>query len=462
MIRITIRRLFEMAGGELLAGDPSGEIHGVGTDTRADLSGRLFVPLIGERFDAHEFLSQAVAQGAAAALWQKKRPLPAGLAAGFPVIGVDDTLAALQKLARSYRRTLPVTVVGVTGSNGKTSTKDLIASVLAERFQVQKTQGNLNNHIGLPLTVLELDGDTDVAVLEMGMSGLGEIALLADIAAPEIGVITNIGEAHIGFLGSRARIADAKFELIESLPKSGLALLFGDEPLLRGMREKIPCRVQWFGFSEANDIRAVGIRPLGLEGTAFQLAGEDFEYKIPVPGIHQVGNALAAVGVARRLGMNRKEIADGLSKAVLSAMRMEVKARPAGGYVINDAYNASPTSVKAALRMLSETPDADFKVAVLGDMLELGTVSQSMHREIGQLAAGLRIDLLVVVGRYAADIAAGARAGGMGEERIVIAESKREAIECVNRRIAARRQPVILVKASRGMKMDEVVSGLLA
>ncbi|WP_018132741.1 UDP-N-acetylmuramoyl-tripeptide--D-alanyl-D-alanine ligase [Effusibacillus pohliae] len=462
MIRVSIDQLLDMTEGKLLQGPLSIEIHGVSTDSRAELSGRLFVPLIGERFDGHDFLPQAVARGAVAALWQENRPLPQGLDSRVAVIGVADTLLALQKLAKSYRRTLPAKIIGVTGSNGKTSTKDLIASVLSERFKVQKTQGNLNNHIGLPLMVLSLQQDTDVAVLEMGMSGMGEIALLADIAAPHIGVITNIGEAHIEYLGSRERIAQAKFELIEALAADGLALLFGDEPLLRRLSGKIPCRVQWFGFAEANDIRAVDVRSLGLEGTSFRLAGDPFEYRIPIPGAHQVGNALAAVAIGRELGMNREEIAAGLAKATLSAMRMEVKARPAGGYVVNDAYNASPTSMKAALRLLAETPDADFKAAVVGDMLELGDLAAQMHYEVGQLAGQLGIDLLVAVGQHAAAVAAGAKAGGMRETQIFVADSKQQAVDHVCARVAEKRQPVILVKASRGMKLEEVVTGLLA
>lgn len=462
MIRAAVSELVQMTEGILLAGDPAIQIHGVSTDSRAELSGRLFVPLIGERFDAHDFLPQAITQGAVATLWQKNRPLPENLDPRLPVIGVEDTLLALQRLSKAYRRALHLTVIGVTGSNGKTSTKDLITSVLSEKFKVQKTQGNLNNHIGLPLMVLSLQPDTEIAVLEMGMSGMGEIALLADIAAPQIGVITNIGEAHIEYLGSRQKIAEAKFELIESLPESGLALLFGDEPLLRELRDKVPCDVQWFGFEPANEIRAVEIRSLGLEGTAFQLDEDSFTYKIPIPGKHQVGNALAAIAIANRLGMSREEIANGLAKAALSAMRMEVKARRTGGFVVNDAYNASPTSMKAALRMLSETPDADFKVAVIGDMLELGDLSAKMHFEVGQLAGKLAIDSLVALGAHASDVASGALAAGMTAEQVFVAVSKQEAIEYVERHTSTKLQPVILVKASRGMKMEEVVTGLLA
>lgn len=462
MIRTSVDRLLQMVNGELIQGDQSLQIHGVSTDSRADLSGRLFVPIIGERFDAHDFIQQAFENGAAAALWQKNRPLPDGLAANLPLIGVEDTLQALQNLAKSYRQTLSATVIGVTGSNGKTSTKDLITSVLSETFRVQKTQGNLNNHIGLPLMVLQLQADTEVAVLEMGMSGFGEIALLADIAAPQIGVITNIGEAHIEYLGSREGIARAKFELIEHLPETGLALLFGDEPLLRSLAGKAPCSVQWFGFGEPNDFRAVNVRALGLEGTSFTVEGSSVEYKIPVPGSHQVGNALAAIAIATRLGMKEEAIASGLSKASLSAMRMEVTARRDGGFIVNDAYNASPTSMQAALTMLANTPDTDCRVAVLGDMLELGDSSAAMHRQIGEYTAKLGIDQLITIGSLAANISFGARAAGMPEAQIVHTDTKAQALTYLHSLLKVKKKPVILVKASRGMKLEEIVTGLQA
>lgn len=460
MIRRTIDQLLTMVEGELLIGDPSIEIAGVSTDSRAKQSGRLFVPLVGDRYDAHMFVTQAIEQGAVAALWQKGRPLPSDLDPELALIGVEDTLLALQQLAKAYRKTLRATVIGVTGSNGKTSTKDLIASVLSEQFQVQKTQGNLNNHIGLPLMVLSLQEDTEVAVLEMGMSGLGEIRLLCEIAAPHIGVITNIGEAHIEYLGTRARIADAKFELIESLPHDGTAFLFGDEPLLRQLLDKSPCPVLWFGFSDNNDIQAVNVQSKGLAGTGFKVAEE--AYSLSVPGIHQVGNALAAIGIAKQLGMSTDQIRLGLEQASLSGMRMEVTALPTGGYVVNDAYNASPTSMKAALQLLSETTDTDYKIAVLGDMLELGDIACEMHQEVGRMVGKLKLDALVLIGKQADNVAAGARRAGMEETAIYLVESKQQAIDQIRRLASEKQHPVILVKASRGMRMEEIVSGLLA
>ncbi|BCJ86077.1 UDP-N-acetylmuramoyl-tripeptide--D-alanyl-D-alanine ligase [Effusibacillus dendaii] len=462
MIEVTVEQLVSMAEGNLLQGSPSVQINGVATDSRAELAGRLFVPLIGERFDAHEFLADVVSKGAAAALWQKDRPLPEGLDPDFAVIGVDDTIVALQKTAAAYRRSLSLTVVGVTGSNGKTSTKDILASVLSQQFQVQKTQGNLNNHIGLPLMVLSLRPETDVAILEMGMSGPGEIALLARIAAPQIGIITYIGEAHIEFFGDRSGIAAAKFELVEALPPDGLAVLFGDEPLLRGLAAKSPCPIRWFGFQEGNDVQVTHLQALGLKGSRFQVNGDAESYHLPVPGAHQVGNALAAVAVAKYLGMLPESIERGLQNAALSSMRLEVKPLPGGGFVVNDAYNASPTSMRAALRMIADTPEGDFKAAVLGDMLELGEHAVDMHYQLGQTAAEQKIDLLVAIGQHAGHIAAGAKQGGLAANQIFVAETKQDAVAYVKRVISQKQNPVVLVKASRGMKLEEVVTGLLA
>lgn len=460
MIRITIDQLLTLVEGELLHGDPSIEIAGVSTDSRSEQSGRLFVPLRGDRYDAHMFVSQAVEQGTAAALWQKDRPLPADIPPGFPLIGVQDTLQALQQLAKAYRQSLSLTVIGVTGSNGKTSTKDLVASVLSKQFRVQKTKGNLNNHIGLPLMVLSLQEETEIAVLEMGMSGLGEIRQLAGIAAPKIGIITNIGEAHIEYLGTREHIAEAKFELIESLPQDGTAFLFGDEPLLRQKQEKSPCPVLWFGFSDNNDIQAEHVEAKGLSGSVFQVGEET--YSLSTPGIHQVGNALAAIAVARHLGISPDKIRRGLEQASLSGMRMEVAPLPSGGYVVNDAYNASPTSMKAALQLLSETTDSDCRIAVLGDMLELGDIACEMHQEVGRTAGKLSLDALVLIGNQADNVAAGARRAGMEAASIFLVESKQQAIEQVRRLVSEKQHPVVLVKASRGMKLEEIVTGLLA
>jgi UDP-N-acetylmuramoyl-tripeptide--D-alanyl-D-alanine ligase len=462
MMKRSVADIADMCGGRLLKGDAATQVTGVSTDTRADMTGRLFVPLVGERFDAHEFHEAAAKQGAVAALWQGDRPAPETTLA---LIEVEDTLAGLQRLAAAYRRELGLKVVGVTGSNGKTSTKDMLAAVLSQRFRVQKTQGNLNNHIGVPLMLLALEEETDVAVLEMGMNHRYEIELLASLARPDLGVITNIGEAHIEFLGSREGIADAKCELIEALSPEGTAVLFGDEPLLRARAGKTQAKVVYYGLEEGNDIQAVNIENKGMSGSEFSLKGDDGRYTLRVPGQHQVGNALAAVAVGLELGMNREEIRTGLAQAQLTARRLEVKPARLGGTVIDDAYNASPASMRPALQMLSEMPGG-YKVAVLAGMLELGSDSVNMHREIGRYIAGLVIDHLVCIGELARDYAEGAREGGYPAGNIFETIENEVAVahlEDVLKRHADDPEggAILLVKASNGMKLVEVVRALI-
>ena len=446
MIKRTVGELAQLAGGRLLQGDPNLLVTGVSTDTRKDMTGRLFVPIVGEIYDAHQFHTQATMAGAVAALWQADRPRPDTTLA---LIEVDDTLVGLQRMAAAYREQLAVRVIGVTGSNGKTSTKDMITTVLSEGYRVQKTLGNLNNHIGLPLMMLALEEETQVAVLEMGMSNFGEIELLASLAKPDIGVITNIGEAHIEYLGSRGGIADAKCELIEGLSEHGKAILFGDEPLLRERADKSKAPITWFGFEEGNDIRATLVESLGVAGSRFTLADGEEPYTLPVPGVHQVGNALAAIAVGLELGLTRSAIRAGLAKATLTAGRVEVKQARVGGMLIDDSYNASPTSMRAALKMLAELPEG-VKVAVLGGMLELGPDSQDMHREIGSYLATLSLDRLVCVGELAQDIAAGAREHGYAQSQIYATDDRAQVSliwkKCFANTMRPRPQPPCLSK----------------
>lgn len=461
MIKRTTTQLAKLAGGRLLQGQADLQVHGVATDTRQSMQGNLFVPIVGERFDGHDFIRQAEEQGAAAALWQADRPRPE---TGLALIEVEDTLLGLQRLAAGYRQELNLTVIGVTGSNGKTSTKDMITAVLSERFKVQKTLGNLNNHIGLPLMLLALEEDTQAAVLEMGMNHAGEIELLAKLARPQLGVITNIGEAHIEFFGSRSGIADAKCELIEQLPADGKAILLGDELLLRERAGKTAAEIVWFGLQAGNDVQAADVENLGLLGSRFSLEGDATRYTLPVMGQHQLSNALAAVAVGLELGLTREQIRAGLEKVKLTARRLEVKKGRVGGTVIDDSYNASPTSMKAALQMLAEVPGG-LKAAVLGGMLELGEDSARMHQEIGSFAATAGIDRLVCVGELGRDIAQGAREAGFPADRLFVTDDKEQAAVHVEQLLqsgpaSGDDATAVLVKASNGIRLDEVVRRL--
>jgi UDP-N-acetylmuramoyl-tripeptide--D-alanyl-D-alanine ligase len=386
---------------------------GVSTDTRNLPADSFFVALVGERFDAHDFLSKAVEAGAAGVLVSR---VPEGFEAGATaVIEVNDTLLGLQRMARWYRDELGVVVVGITGSNGKTSTKDFTRAVLNERFEVHATRGNLNNHIGVPLTILETGGEVEVVVVEMGMSHAGEIAPLCEIAKPHVGLITNIGTAHIEHLGSREAIAEEKGALARSLPEVGTLLVPAGCEFAGYFQERTLARTVTVGNGRGL-VRAEELR-FEDDGARFKLVIEErgqAEVRIGVAGRHMVNNALLAAGAGMALGMEVEEIAAGLGAAEITGGRL--KRFVANGItVIDDTYNANPDSVKAAIDVLAEqqTSNGNTKTAVLGMMAELGSFAEAMHREVGRYAIehGVR---LVTVGAGAVGISEGGRdAGGV-------------------------------------------------
>jgi UDP-N-acetylmuramoyl-tripeptide--D-alanyl-D-alanine ligase len=431
------------------------EFAGVSTDSRTVQPGNLFIPLIGETFDGHEYAAHAVERGAAAVLWQAERE---GAPAGVPVIRVQDTLAALQELAAAYRRQLPVRIIGVTGSNGKTTTKDMIAACLATTYKMHKTQGNLNNHIGLPLTLLAMDEDTQMAVLEMGMSGVGEIELLAKIAAPEVAVITNVGEAHLMQLGSRERIARAKLEITAGLPEDGLLIYNGDEPLLERTLDQmnLPKTMLRFRFGEqaTNDYYPIAIM-LQQQQTSFKL-NVPFSpvFTIPLPGMHNVLNALAAVAASKYMGVSEADIVRGLAEMRITGMRSEFLQAANGATVINDAYNASPSSMRAALKMFESLSSRGRKLVVLGDMLELGDRSEEFHREIGRLLDPDKIDYVLTYGKLASCIAE--EAAKRYPEGYVFSFTDKEELASELARLLTERD-MVLFKASRGMQLEHII-----
>lgn len=452
---LTLREIAAVTGGEIIQGDPGTVINSVSTDSRKIKKGDLFFALSGERYDAHSFLAQAAASGAGGLVVSRRVDLPSGV----PVLMVGDTLAALQALAASNRERCGVPVVGITGSTGKTTTKDMVACVLSTRLRTLKTSGNYNNEIGLPLTLLAMDESFEVAVVEMAMRGPGEIDALCRIARPDGAVITNIGETHLELLGTVSNIAAAKGEILDHIPPGGFALLNAESPFIR--REAGRCRgkVIFFGIEEPADIRGENIRPDG-EGSRFDavVKGERYEFFLPVPGRHNVMNALAAVGVGLEMGLTAEEIAKGLATVALTGMRLEIS--EAGGLkVINDAYNASPASTKAALQVLAGTAGGRRKVAVLGNMLELGPRAAAGHREVGETAAGLGVDYLVAVGDLAAGIAEGAAGAGLAAERIFHCANNEGAMKVLDELLQV--DDVVLVKGSRGMRMEQIVQHLL-
>ncbi|MEK4027084.1 UDP-N-acetylmuramoyl-tripeptide--D-alanyl-D-alanine ligase [Pseudobacillus sp. FSL P4-0506] len=429
-------------------------IQGVAIDSRKATNGQLFVPFKGENTDGHQYIRQAINQGAAAALWQKDRPNPPE---DLPVLVVEDTLKALQQLAKAYREELDVKVIGITGSNGKTTTKDMTASLLSRKFKVQKTEGNFNNHIGLPLTILSLKEDTEAAVIEMGMSSKGEIDLLTKIASPDVAIITNIGEAHLQDLGSREAIAEAKLEIINGLAADGTLIYHGDEPLLKEALKETELKTETFGLEAENDMYPLSVQTL-QDGSRFKVnKAPDMEFFLPIIGRHNVLNAMAAMLAAHKMGLTFEEIKIGLTSVELTKMRMEMKDGMKGTKIINDAYNASPTSMKAAIELAEKMPGFKRKILVLGDMLELGLDEELFHYQVGQTVEGEAIDYLFTLGRLGQFIAAGAK-NSLGEDRIFAFSDKHELIEKLKSIVAS--GDLIVVKASRGVRLEEVVEAL--
>ncbi|MDN5332260.1 MAG: UDP-N-acetylmuramoyl-tripeptide--D-alanyl-D-alanine ligase [Tepidanaerobacteraceae bacterium] len=436
-----------------------GKISGISTDSRTIKPGELFVPLIGEKFDGHDFIKMAFERGAGASLCSEDRKYKiSDLEFEKPLILVKDTKEALLKLAEYYRSLFDIPFVAITGSVGKTSTKEMVAAVLGSRYKVLKNEGNFNNEIGLPLTIFGLD-DHEVGVVEMGMSGFGEIRRLSILVKPKVGVITNIGVSHIEKLGSKENIARAKLEIAEVLSEKDLMVLNADSPELYAKKGKLIPRTLFFGI-EKGDLKAEDIVSLGQDGMTFRVTGDgiDFPVKIPFVGIHQVYNALAAVAVGLEFGLSVDEIRRGLLDAKPCKMRLEFKKSRTGATVIDDSYNASPDSMKAALKVLSELGKGKKKAAVLGDMLELGDYAADAHREVGKCAAAVT-DILVCIGNHAEDLARGALEEGLSSRFIYTFSKKDEALACMEKLVGD--CDIILVKASRGMKMEEIVDFLV-
>ncbi|WP_226578485.1 UDP-N-acetylmuramoyl-tripeptide--D-alanyl-D-alanine ligase [Halobacillus litoralis] len=422
------------------------------TDTRKSASQSLFVPIVGESFDAHEFLGEAIKQGAVATLWQEDRELPALVPTDFPVFFVKDTTKALQQVAAYYLKKVDPIVVGVTGSNGKTTTKDMVASVLAVRFETHKTAGNFNNHIGLPLTILAMDPDTEAVVLEMGMDRAGEISVLSKIAEPDHAIITNIGESHIENLGSREAICGAKLEIKDGLSEDGLLIIDADEPLLEA--EKKESRTTACGFNPSADYQAV-IHELTDDYSTFTV--KNTSYRLNMAGKHNVKNATYVIALAEKLGLTSDQIQNGFQHLQMSSMRFEKHEGLQGSLIINDAYNASPTSMKAVIEVVSHLTSKTKKVLVLGDMFELGEQSEGLHASVAE-AIDEKIDAVVTVGDHSEKITE-AVASHYPQIATKHFKEKKEASHHVRSLLTP--DTVVLIKASRGMKLEEMLTDLV-
>jgi len=460
--------------GTLLQGDPGAFFCGVSTDSRTAQSGQLYVPLQGEHHDGHHFISGALrrdVRGLLVAWKHVAQPPSAGLAqAGAPVlhaippeitvIAVPDTLTALGDLARAWRDRFPIPVVAVTGSCGKTTTKEMTAAVLSRAFRVLRNPLNLNNLIGLPLTLLDLEGNHEAAVVEMGMNRFGEILRLTQVSRPTIGVLTNVHAAHTEGVGDISGVARAKGELIRALDHQGLLVYNADDPWLSPPARDFPGRTLSFGLNPEADLRAVDRMFSSTRGQSARLTwqGRSWPLALPAPGLHMLYNALAASAVGLSLGLEPEETAMALAAFRPVARRSQVAILPSGVHLLNDCYNANPGSMAMALQTLMELRHQGRAAAALGDMLELGDGAQAAHRELGRRAASSGLDFLVIYGNFKGEVTAGAREAGLPLERVKPVATHREGAHFLQEFL----QPGdwLLVKGSRGMHMEGLIAAL--
>ena len=468
---LTGEELREVISVKLLSGEAARwakqRIRQLSLDSRSIKPGDLFIAMKGDRFDGHDYVATALSRGAVGAIVHDSYVIPpavgkAGSKASPPfILGVRDPLFAYQQLATHHRSRFAIPLVAVTGSNGKTTTKEMVASVMGQRWRVLKTEGNLNNRIGVPQTLFRLTGRYEAAVIEMGVDNVGQTTRLCEIARPTIGIITNIGPDHLEFFGSMEGSAQAKAELLDLLPAAGAAILNADDPYFDYLAARARCRVVSFGYSPKADVQAVQEKSDGRDGTIFRLVlpgkVRHTIVRIRVQGSHNVTNALAAAAAGVVLGISGAVIAQGLSRFRPAAMRSQVVVSH-GVRIINDCYNANPASMKAAVQLLAQSGTGRKTVAVVGDMLELGPGAIRMHEEVGAFIAQQRVSHLIACGELGRSLAEGARRAGMDRTAILELPDAAAAAAAVKAMVSS--GDVVLVKASRGMKMEQVVSAL--
>lgn len=448
-----IAELMSASAGEF---DPNAVADGYSIDSRTIKPGELFIAVKGERMDGHDFVAQALEKGAVGAVVARERVSEIGLRIAF-LIPVSDTLEALQLLAKGVRKLWARPLIAVTGSAGKTTTKEAIAQVLSTKYRVHKSEGNFNNHFGLPLMLLKLEPEHDVAVVELGMSHLGEIAALAEIAQPDTGVVTNVAPVHLEFFRSIAEIARAKYELVESLPQEGTAILNGDDEYVSQFGREFKGKVVTYGFAPTCSVHAENWHSAGEKGSVFDVVVGNLRQrvKLPLVGNHNVYNALAAIGVGLEHGMPLAESAQALAKLAPAEKRGQV-VRIGNITLINDCYNSNPKALAAMVDALAEMP-AKRRVVVAGEMLELGPQGEEMHRESGRHIAKKGIDILLGVRGLAQAMVDSAKRVGMAAEFVPTPE---DAGEWLAREL--RDGDAVLLKASRGVKLERSLERLQA
>ncbi len=459
----SFEEIVKVTGARELSGGPPARraIRRLCTDSRDVRSGDLFLALAGERFDGHRFVAAALRRGALGALVQQGatlEPRPPGRAW---LLAVPDTLRAYQDLATHHRRRFAIPIVAVTGSNGKTTTKDMIADVLMQRGRTLKTEGNLNNRIGVPHTLLRLQAGHRAAVIEMGVDHPGQTTRLCEIAQPTVGIITNIGPDHLEFFGTLETSARAKGELIDFIPADGALVLNADDEFFGTLAARASGRVVSFGLSDEAQVRAVDVAHDARRGMTFRLVlpgrAGSVHITLPAHGLHNLSNALGAAAVGHALGVSAAAIVQGLARFKPAAMRSQVITMR-GVRVVDDCYNANPASMQVAIDLLVALASSGRSIAVLGDMLELGPETQAFHRKVGTYVGQRRVSELIVVGALGRAIAEGARAAGTRSDQIHQAADAREAGLLATR--LARKGDVVLVKASRAMRLETVVEAL--
>ncbi|MEK7688662.1 MAG: UDP-N-acetylmuramoyl-tripeptide--D-alanyl-D-alanine ligase, partial [Deltaproteobacteria bacterium] len=456
MVRLKIKEVLKAVNGRLASGGSEGLINGVSTDSRTVNKGELFFALKGPRFDGNKFVSDVFNKWAAGAVVSSEIR---GCGSQFWIIEVVDTLKALGDLALYWREQHPVPLIAISGSCGKTTTKEMVASILKKSRPIIKTEGNLNNLIGLPLTIFNLNNIHKAAVVELGISEKGEMKRLAQICKPDVAVLTNIGEAHIATLDSIEGVASAKGELFESMDDNGTAVINIDDPWLKKIAENISAKKITFSLKSKADVvlkEASGKRQeaKGSSGisAAFLVMGEEIPVKLKYTGMHNLYNAAAAIAATFSLGATKEEIIEGLYATETMHGRMEIVTLSNGITIIDDTYNANPLSMEAALKTLADMEGR--KIAVLGDMFELGDISDYAHRKVGMFAQDTGIDMLFTIGVYSDDMASGAMERGMLPDKIYKTQDKAELIKTLNN--VVRKGDVILIKGSRAAAMEEV------
>jgi UDP-N-acetylmuramoyl-tripeptide--D-alanyl-D-alanine ligase len=456
MEALTLQQIAQAVGGALI-GDVSADtrVSMVFTDSRKIKKDGLFLPLVGENFDGHDYIDAALEAGAAGCITARNVTAPRS---GKFYVQVADTQDALRDLASYYRTLFPIPVIAVTGSVGKTTTKDMIAAVLGEKYHVLKTDGNFNNNIGLPLTVLRLDHTHEIAVLEMGMNHPGEIDYLTRIARPDVAVITNIGDAHIENLGSRENTLKAKCEIFNGMTDAGQAVLNGDDVLLRSMEGKLAQKITWCGGAENCAWRVTDLLEQWQDHMECRLVSPTTTWpqSIPSLGSHMIYPVTMAAAIGRMYGLTDEEIHRGILEFEPTKMRMAILHRGNDITILNDTYNANPQSMRAAVDILAKQP-CQRRIAVLGDMLELGELGPGLHASVGQFLGRSGIDCLVTVGKLGESIADGAESAGCPLVRRCANQAQAQIA------LAELVQPgsTVLVKASRGMKFEHLVDYLV-